>query len=722
MRCLFIIFILPICTSAQQQILLTSATTAVAASVPTIQTITTSASATPTTTNITLTVGNAIRVWTGETTHSESGFNLYFRRNGGTVSTVRMYRWQGRILNAANGDSISLGTDDGRTLQVAAMTVPASLISPTGTNGTVNCDKAGPPIWTPTAAHITLPSAANAFTIDSTNVERIVFISEYDGTTWSHPRWIWTQTNYSVRVQCNYTQVALANYDGVAIGITAPTGTTIGGTSATMTFGLPAITGSSNYCTTAAEFQAAISNSVSGDRIVLAAGTYSLTTNIIAASFAANNGVGGKVGMEGICIAAESGAAVTVSRSSPAVGNWSLNQSGASGYSQMTGISFDLSIASSTGPFVITSGKWKFENCSWTGATNAGTGMQLQTQVGTGPIDATLLWCLCANNAGDNFGGSGYSTNNAASLVRYVGCESTNAGPAASSQCLTTHNGQTNYAYGCKLVDANDSVIANGAATDVTYADFIMVSPGVRKSTIKNSSLFGAHIVHGAWQELLPTSGGYCLFSRFIGTNLSASTDVSADPAAEIMHNRYQANAGRVMHNFRSWVMFTGNIIDGFGEPIRVADYSSGVYSNGWYLNNTVVNASGNAFNIAQVGVPLLTFMTNNACGTNGTSINCTSGSMTNIFSDYNVLDPTVDADYIKGANDTTNVNAGLTIGYLPSASGNCDGTGSTNIWTWVGDSDPFGFVMIYLSTRVSRGAREIPAIYAGAVLYPDYY
>src|SRR3989344_4012967 len=95
-----------------------------------LRSVTTEASATPSTTHITL-VGaqNAVRIYTGEQSVTEAYFYLYVSRSGGAVKKIKMYRWQGRILTGISGETLSFGTSDGRALSVAPMIVPVALES-----------------------------------------------------------------------------------------------------------------------------------------------------------------------------------------------------------------------------------------------------------------------------------------------------------------------------------------------------------------------------------------------------------------------------------------------------------------------------------------------------------------------------------------------------------------------------------------------------------------
>lgn len=708
---------------------------AASAGPPVIQSIATQATATPTTTNLTLTGScNAFRVWTGETPHTEAGFNLYVVKNAGAVTTVRLYKWQGRIITGAAGDNFALGTDDGRTLQFAVMTVPGSLTAPAGVNGTANCDKAGPPLWTPANDHVTLPSPGSTFQINSDSTERIVFISEYDGSTWSWPRWVWVQTNANVRVQCTYAHIALANYDGATLSITAPNGSTVGGTSNYMTMGLPVVTGTTRTCSTVAEFQTAITNAVSGDRIVLNSGVYALTTNFAAASFAANNGVGGKVGAEGIAIVGASGIAsdVIISNKSTGTGWFTLNQSGASGYTYLHSVTFDETGLPNKNPWTMVGGKFRLENVRFTG-TNTVSGQQVQVDLtsASGGATADFLWCVADSGKEDLFSSTGNATYNSATSIRYIGCTATNAGAGTGSQCLTSHTGLGIYAYGCSLVEATLNIVASSDDTAPAYINFCRTGYGSRLGNFANADIYASYVCltnNGSGSDIaLVTNRSACFNHIYLGPTPATVFRSNANCTHKVEHNYVKAATTtgnyRAIHYSQGSVTAVGNIIDTFPTGFRMTDYSTGVKGNYLMANNSVVNTA-TAIDWSETTAGITGQMTNNACGTNTTSINCSATSMGLLTTDYNVLDANVDADYVGGANDIKPADAGLVQDnlYVPKASGNCDGNGLANLFSWVGDSDPYGFVLFYLTTRAPRGAREIPAIYANAVMFPDLW
>jgi len=693
-------------------------------------TVTTDASATPTTTLLTVPSSlNAVRIWTGETPQTESSFPVYFRRNGGAVQTVNMSRWQGRILNAAAGDTIQIGTSDGRTLQIAAMKTPAALIAPYGSTNNANCDKAGPPIWTPSTPQVTLATNNSAFSVATNAAEMPLFISEFDGYTWSYPRWVWTQTNAQVRVQCTYRQVALANYAGTPVSIISDASAVVGGTSATMTLGLPTPTGTTRTCSTVNDFEDAIKNSVSGDRIALNAGVYSLTNSILSATFAANNGVNGKHGMEGIEIVGlgthPSDVVITATNSSYL---WFLDHSTASGYAWFNNLSFQPTNGAGIIGISFASGKWNLENVLIQGSMSQGKVFAHTVDIGD-PIFLDALFLTVTNSADDCISVNGDSVGSAACLgsrIRFIACTAATPGAANNDQCFTAHTGMSYYVYGGAAYDAYLNVVANQDDNEVAYLNFLTITPGSggRDAGCQNMNMYGCYyLAHTG--GFTPVRGGYVQECRLYddGTLNSFYAEVNGSAYYYFGHNLMSQlgaqGSTRGAYCRATNAVFVGNICTNFSNGVQAQYYSGGPIGTYKILGNTF-KGSSIALNIFETAGPI-TQATNNACLYNATSVATTAGAMAYLQSDYNVLNSSVYAAYVAGAHDTVNVNASLDSNYLPASSGNCDGTG-LQTYGFVGETDPFGWVWLYQTNAAPRGARSLPAVIAGAILFPDLY
>ena len=676
-----------------------------------LSSVVTEASATPTTVLATLGAGqNGLRVFTGETAASEKYFDLYVSKNGGAVSKIRMYRWQGRILSGAAGDTFALGTTDGRSLSVAPMTAPASLAAPSGVTGTANCDQALPPLWAPSAAHVTLPANGSKLQLNSDGTERVVFISERAPSGWTPPRWVVLPSATSVVVHCNFTEVALANEAGATLSVTAPTCSTVGGAKAVMSLPMPTITGTSHVCTTGAQFATAIGAAVAGDEIVVS-GSITLTGEVTRASFTANEAAG-KKGYEGILIRG-----VTAGDRTSGVVNgggfgWTINMPGAGDqmtlYGYMKDLTFDWGANAKLGSHG--GGKYRHQNVRVTG----GTGDCWDFNATNYPITLDALFCRVDTSADDCWNLSGNATYNAASRLRFFSCDGVGAGNNAASQCFTSHIGLPFEIYGGTWSDAHTNVIANDASSTPGYVFWATLSKGAREAGVVN----GVHLFGCNWTDGHSQTDCTSEFSR-VTTTLSGSTITLFRNSLYIRNNVLAVSVGRAIFNSVGAGELVGNI--GFGnETIRLGSAAGAVASTNVLFNTF---HDGNIGFSSQDTSNMPSVFKNNASRVMTTSVNVVTGGGGAVTGDYNTLDATVDADYTPGANDTQPADAALnTTSWIPTASGNCDGNGDAAAVDYVGDSDPWGFVRLFKGSRASRGTRETPGIYASAVLYPEYF
>ncbi|MDP2991632.1 MAG: right-handed parallel beta-helix repeat-containing protein, partial [Kiritimatiellota bacterium] len=209
-------------------------------------------------------------------------------------------------------------------------------------------------------------------------------------------------------------------------------------------------------------------------------------------------------------------------------------------------------------------------------------------------------------------------------------------------------------------------------------------------------------------------------FNKLSNVNHSAGQIYIANPAgSEINHNRFMMDWGQAIFSREGGETFHWNIVNGGYRGIWVAGGSNATMN--------LFSASGNTFKncVTAIDVENAQYpvkLRNNICAGSGSAMKTTAKAMAVINANYNVLDRKVDANYQPGVSDTTGVDAAIDENYFPIASGNCDGNGDTNVVDWVGGSDPFGLVLVYKATRISRGAREIPAVYPSAELHPDLW
>lgn len=656
---------------------------------------------------------NALRVFTGPGLASDTYFDVYISKNGAAAQKVRMYRYQGRILKGNPGDTFAFGTSDGRTLYYAPLTAPGNITAPSGVNGTANADKATPTFWSPSAAHVVLPLTGSRFQLNADGTERVIFISERapDGT-WTPPRWVILPSATNVVVQCNYTNVALANEAGATLSVTAPTGSTVGGASTTMTLPMPTITGTSHVCTTGAQLATAIAAAVAGDEIVIS-GAVTLTGEVTAASFTANQAAGRK-GYEGILIRGLTAGDRTSGVINGGGFGWTINMPGAGEqmtlYGYMRDVTFDWGANAKLGSHG--GGKYRHLNVRATG----GTGDTWDYNATNYPITVDALYCRVDTSGDDCWNLSGNATYNAASSLRFVCCDGVSGGNgSAASQCFTSHIGLAFEIEGGLWSDAHTNVIANDAASTPGYVRWATLSAGTRQSGVVNGiKLFGCF-----WTDSHSQTDIAAQFCR-VTTTLSGSTVTLFRNALIVEDNVLAVGVGRAIFNSVGAGSLVGNIGAG-NETIRLGSAGGAVASTTVLFNSF---HDGNIGFSSQDVSNMPSVFKNHASRVMTTSVNVVAGGGAAVTGNYNTLDATVSANYTPGANDTQPVDAALnTTSWFPTAAGNCDGNGDPTVVDYIGGSDPWGFVRIFHSGRCSRGTRENPGIYTGSgiVLYPDY-
>lgn len=706
----------------------------------------TDASVTPSTNKVAVCAGwNGLRVWTGYTPIEEAYYDLYVSVNGAAATKVRVFRWKGYILAPlTSGDNLSLGTADGRTVYVTPMYAPATVETVTGTTGTANCDKAGPPLWTPTTAHINLPANARAFSIAATSTNLDLFIAEYDGSAWTPLRWIRTETGRATTVRTSYRKIALANYAGTAVSVTGPLGTVIGGTSVPMSLTFPAITGTSRSVNDVATLKTAIAAAVAGDEIVLDDATYALDVNLTHGSFTANEAAG-NIGFEGITFRSASGnrAACIISRSADNTGGWIMDQRNSTGKTTyFKDLTFDETCVASSdaGAYGL-----RFNACSVTMQNCRITGINLKDSDGEGVLyfmayssnlvnNISLLNCQFDTQSGRllNFSGcqtlasTNYGTRQVISTDVFTG--GTTAG---LHHVIAIYNIAVGI-YGGLIYDTQQYAVGVGyrGAPHFFFTQFPQAATTARSvNTIVGSTLFGCNWTTYAgalspsdvadransqatwyWNNYLRQINASAGFQMLGGT---ASVGYEAGANIVIM------NLGQFAWLANSGSTFINNIFQNAGYVFRNVAYTGAKTQPLVSLWNTASNSTVVA--IMSTNNQFAVNLTNNATVTSATSISTDVNGMAVIAGDYNVFDPTV-TGYVAGAHDITNANAAIDTSGFPTASGNCDAVGANAAVDWVGGSDPFGLVTIYGPSQCSIGARAIPKIYAGAILYPEIW
>lgn len=665
----------------------------------------------PEATHTQLTTRDAIRIWTGETPAAEPYFHLYVRR-GGAVTKMRLNRFESRLIRIEPGVSFGFATEDGREVHIAYDIAPETLAPELPVSGTANCDRAGAPIWSPTAPHVVLGNGST-IEIESDGTERFVFVAEFDGQAWGPMRWLRLPAAGGRKYHATFSWVALANYAGDPLTIAAPAGSIIGGESTTMRLQMPERSGTTHNVATVEELKSAIASATAGDEIVLADGTYLLDTNISASSFVANHDVNGRRGMEGITLRSASGnfASCIIGASNADSNTWNITQGDATLPSGIRGITFDF--AASSGAFTITRGIWNIEDCRF---ANTSGGRDLFNFVGSATGAGIYLDCLrvvCDHSTGDCFNGN--AGGGGQFRCRFIDCEGFEGGTAQSHQAFTTHTGLTCELWGGAYHDCQTNAIAPDGSTDI-FAFFTHVYRGSRSGMAYDISTYGCTIDGGSSALFQPRAGRYVIANK-IGYTFRESSDSNAD----VMGNWFARPIGggnRGYHvSINSRNRFEFNVISGgTQESIRVAD-GAAAYASVKHCS-IVDGSTGVSVQDTSQGALISHVVTKNM----NTSVNVTAASMAKVTSDWNIFDPTVDADYVAGAHDTTGVNADLDDQYIPVAGGNCDGTGNPAATDWVGGTDAWGLPVRLDDTVMDRGARCRQRLIPGGALIPDLW
>lgn len=706
------------------------------ASVGNLVSFATDASVSPTTTHVTTTGSqNAVRVWIGNTPVGEADFFLYYRVNGGSAKKKRALRFTGRLLKVGTNASVSFGTADGRTIQACACTLPETRETPTDVSGTANCDAAGPPLWSPTAAHVTLADYNQAFRISHTS-EIVVYVSENSGSAWTPPRMVVVPANTPIAVRATYKEIALANYAGTALSVTAPTGATIGGTSAAMTLGIVATGTTYNVAAgNEADFRAKLGLAVAGDEVVLPAGTYTLTAAITATTFAANHGT--NIGSSGVIIRGATGnRADVVIKPNTGVDQWLCNNGAGTLPAAVKDLTIDCSGTDSGCRWF--GGKWRLQNLRIFGPQ---TGSQVYPllQLGpsdTGPQDLLALDVLVEDALDDGVSGIGYisSTHVSTSSIRFVRSISRRSGTTNDNmQCWTTHNGLAIETWGSTGSDARLNVCATGSESGSLFHHFFSTfTPGSRRCGMRDSTYFFCNWTGGNQADDIRMKFGgtaYMIGGVYTNTLLTSTNQIttflgtaSQPQTGRVMAARFvgPGSVGRGIFTITGGAELWFNVLTGLGEGIRNSSYSSGSTGPTLVYNNTLSGCT-TAFALSDTTTTLT--IVGNATRGSTTGINTTAAQQANTTNSYNVIDPTIDADFVAGTGDVVSGDAAVsTTDWFPTAAGNADDTGSPTVHDWIGGIDIWGFPAIYKAGVSPKGARSLPVIRASQEMYPDFW
>lgn len=700
----------------------------------------TESSTTPSTPQLTLnSLQNAFRIWTAEQDVQEVNFYIYVRINGGAVTKIQCYRWQGVIVNAAPGATVAFGTSNGRAIYVSPMAVPSSLTAPSGTTGTANADEGVPPFWAPTAPHVVLANYNSAIKLNSNgSSEQTVFIREYDGSSWAPPYFVIVPATTDINVRCTYKQIALATLNADTVSVTAPAGTTIGGTSTLMSLNLSK-SGTTYLVTAGSEsgLRAAMALAVAGDEIVLPDGTYALTAAISNTTFAANNAT--NKGMSGILIRSQSGnRANCIIKPNTGSNQFNIDNSLGTAEYGFKDLTFDVTGGvSGIGLFA---GVGRIENVRIAGPqTGSGEALLSIGPSTTGPMDFVAMKCLFEDSADDGVDGSGGGPGApfvADSIIQFVKCTSQRAGSLTSNQPWTTHQTMGIECYGCTASDATQNAIANGSENGSTYYWFFgSITPGARRCGAQDTCFFfGAKSGgnSGDTFKIQKDGYGYAVGLRASNPLLSGTTALTTT-FTEATQNPEDGDiiaciltgsgTGRGIFPQIQGLRASFNVITACAEGFRIDNQTAGgTHSNLNFHNNTLSGCT-NAWNFGTTGGAMPTLFKNNACRGSTNGIVLSAGNQAVNTNNYNHIDPNISGNFVAGSNDVVTGDAAVnTTTWFPTDGGNCDNNGDPTQWDWVGGIDIWNFPSIYKSGVVSKGARSIAEIISGADLHPPFW
>lgn len=670
-------------------------------------------SATPAANTFTMQSGtNAFRLFAeGEApyTPTEPWLDVYVKINAEAVKQVRIYWYQARYIVAPAGASIGLGVVGGKTLAVhtASLDLDSIPVLPASTaTATANCDKAGPPIWVPSAPHITwqdtTPQSERVFQVPAATGEaKVFFVSEYDGTDWTPPRFYWQELTKPVLVQCAYDQAAIANYAGTSLGITTIDTATVGGSSSSMTLPTFSVTGATRNASTVPELMTAVAAAVSGDEIVLANGTFSLAADITDASFTA----AGQNGAEGILIRSASN---DPSLCTITGGSLALSHGGSTVETRIQGIGFNYSGLDKQ--FSLLGGKYTVENCDIFGPV---TSLDL-FDVGTGfgfDVDCLVLNSSIHNGSDgeDVINGSG---NAAAFKGLLINVEAYGSGTAANSQVLTGHFGSDWVCFGCDFSGGkgSDLVANDGSTLNYLYFSRFGLENSGTVDRVRHSSALGCigALADPATSNWVLMSEGKAVLNQF--RNYTGGTN-------KVRHNYLKGTGAETrvfFNNSAGGGHLSYNIIENVSEGVLM-QFSSAAQTRSYFRGNTFSN-NNTAFRLVEANLP--TTLENNACVGNTTSIDTTTSAMSVYQGSSNILDPAVDADYIAQTGDVVGADAQLNTSFIPVAAGNADNGQGAAITEPLGLSDWAGLVYLYADGAQPIGARARPV--NDGDIYPD--
>jgi hypothetical protein len=717
---------------------------------------------------------NCVVVWVGDRPFDEPYFLLHYEIDGVGQTPIVTNRNRRISIAAAAGSVVSFNTQQrtvssiepanvAASLKVAPGVKPAALTAPAGVVGLASVDKAGLGAWSPNVnqRQIELPAENSLFSLlPAARVE--LFLVEWDNEGNALPiRHVTCPAARLTVIECTFRRVSLATYDGVALSITAPTGTLVGGVSTT--YRNPyTVTGQTRLVT-------ASNNGFGGD-----SGT--LSQNVVACLKNAGLTDGDDIVVD--C----SGGPVTVTMTA---GGDIFN-----GTNYATAITKKLRIRSSTGvaadltftgpgwQATLSAGKqWILEGLTWdidgttlgcifTGnvqatnfevkgvlASGSSPALQLVTDATRGAMTLRWCWGTVRGSVEDTFDIAQGNGQAAGTLVVYaVGITLNANGSSGSHQVLTPHFASHLIACGCTWTDAgNTSNQINISPDNVSWVWLLFCRVAAAAITNTTGAAINCQGIYCCDLEAVQTVQqgtaassfpGYLIGSRIVQKSAAGIQLVTASlstQAAFIAGNDLTSLASTSCHtlDIRTNAEVIGNIVRCQGtSSVTALRLDAGSPPANTYVlsrNNRYITTSGQLLALGTSANLTLSLINDIFEGASATYVVGSSGTNTNIAQNCYFQRTTYPTNWATRFTATGSISGGvdaasngwsasapgLDADGTPTAGGNCDTEGKSPLFH--GAIDAFGRSLL-LGGTYQRGPVAIQNLGAGTSLIPSVW
>jgi hypothetical protein len=672
--------------------------------VPSLFAATTENSATPSTPILTMPSGyTVLAIYTGYGSITDPEFPIYVDDGSGPVE-VRCYRLTRNLVRVAAGSTIKLGSNSARSVSVLPVRSFSSLTSPVTVSGTALADDGDPYLWSPTAAHVTVPTRGSNITLTAPGSgRRMVYYSEKVGSSWTPTTAVVLHAIHTgnVTIPVMGDSIALCVDDGGTLTVSGPAGTTIGGTQAVTSLPTPSYTSTVNVTANdEADLRSKVAAATSGVRVLIPAGTYTLTAALATPA-------------AGVVIHGSTGTASDVNIVCTSAGwSWSAQRANI----DIRNLTFN--VAAGVGVLIHPGAGVRVQNVVCAGATlEASSSNNCFNFVSY--ADSDLIVNRCDFSGGFDCTGTTTGTRSTVGL-RLIRTYIHGSGNGVSAQCVSTHNNTDMWLTSCHVSDSHTNVIANQNGGSVVYTEGCRASKGTRANVTANCNHYLFWWSDG-FSTVAPavTGGGFALTSILDGDSSQSSSASHSGSNAIVSTDKIR---GLFIGTQNGRGMFLNGTLD---APIRLDFLAlSGCTDQGFiiqnfvaptqqvsYYNCTCANGTGLGVNsgFTSPKLKLRNVISLATAGTSHAAANCDS--------DYGTYDATSTA---IGANDQANTNPAIgSTTLIPTASGNCDGTGDGSLYSWVGGRDYAGLPLIYTAGVAPRGARAT-VVASGSNVLPD--